>query len=293
MFVGAIARKTRILDDSSVRRLTDFVLTIVTPCLIISAFQRPFIAEMLPGLGWAFALGAFGHIAGILVAHLLIHNRDERRRRVLRFATVFSNAGFMGLPLEYALFGSDGVFYGIAYVAMFNLFCWTYGVWEIGISGESGGFNVKMLLNPGTISLAIGLPLFFLPWRLPDVVSSPLSMIAALNTPVPMIVIGYQLAGANFLPAIRCRATYLMLVCRHFIVPLLMIAAVAGCGFIDPTVRLVSVIASAAPIGVLLTMFTLKAKGDVDYSTAAVSLSTLLSILTLPLMVGLARGLLR
>ena len=289
MLVGAGAYRTRLLDELAIRKITDFVLMVVTPCLIITAFQRPFDRSMLPGLGWAFFGGAIGHTTGIILARLLLRDADDRRQRVMRFATVFSNAGFMGLPLEYAILGNDGVFFGIAYVAMFNLFCWTYGVWEIGVAGN--GWR-RMVINPGTVGLAIGLALFFMPWRLPEVIASPIAMIGAMNTPLPMIVIGFQLAGAAFLPAFRFRKTYLMLACRHFLVPLAVLGVMMCLPSVNRTVRLVTVIAASCPIGVLLTMFTLKARGDLDYATALVSLSTLISVITLPLMVGIARGLL-
>ena len=83
---------------------------------------------MLKGLGITFAASLLSHAATIVIAHLFIHDKDKRRENVLRFGAVFSNCGYMSLPLQNALLGADGVFYGATYIAVFNIVMWTYGV---------------------------------------------------------------------------------------------------------------------------------------------------------------------
>ena len=94
----------------------------------------------------------------------------EGRRKVLRFAVDFSNAGFMGLPLVEGIVGSKGVMYGSFFIVVFNLFCWTYG-FRMMSGGQRMSWKV-LLLNPGIIGLVFGLPIYFLDLRLPGVISS-------------------------------------------------------------------------------------------------------------------------
>jgi len=290
MAFGAGARWTRILDGAAVKKLTDFVLIIVTPCLIVTSFQRPFDAEVLTGFGWAFAFALIAHVLGIVYSRLFARDRDAQRVRQLRFATVFSNAGFMGFPLEYALLGAEGVLYGSIYVVMFHLLGWTYGVWEIrgGFGGESAA---KSLLNPGIVGLVIGFPLFLLSWKLPSVVAEPVKTVGDLNTSLSMVVLGFNLAGARFRPALSCRGTYVTLFLRHVLVPATMVALLYCTPWVNLTVRMATVIPAAAPIGASVVMFSVRYGGDGEFPSALVAVSTLLSILTMPLVVGIAKSL--
>lgn len=291
MMLGVLARQLRIMDAHAVRKATDFLILIIAPCLILTSFQRSFESSMLVGLGWSFAAGFFFHFTGILLGRIFVRDPDERRRRCLRWATIFANCGFMGLPLEEALFGAEGVFYGVASIAVFNMLAWTYGVALIrgGFRDGESVFALKAILNPAISSLFVALPLFFLPWRLPYVIAQPIAAIGSMNTPLSMVVTGYYLAGANFRLALSSGSSYVMLALRHIAVPAVLIAVFAFCPFIPLNVRLINVIPAAAPIGALLTVFAVRYDGDAEFSTAMVAVSTLLSILTLPLMIAVAQ----
>ena len=157
--VGYAGGKAKWFGHEAVRGCTELVLLVATPCVIIQSFQKPFDRSMLAGLGAAALIALGVHAAAIGLTHLVFRDKDEARRRVLRFGTVFSNAGYMSLPLQQALLGEEGVFYGAAYVAVFNLIVWSCGVLEM--SGDRKNLSVKKLvLNPGMIGLAFGLPIF-------------------------------------------------------------------------------------------------------------------------------------
>lgn len=288
MAFGFGAGKARILDTPSVKKLADFVLVIVTPCLIVTSFQRPFDSTVLVGVGWSFAAAVFTHLAGILLSRLAVRDSDIARKRILRFATVFSNAGFMGFPLEYALLGPEGVFYGSVYIVVFHLLCWTYGVWEIrgGFGGES---IAKAFVNPGLVGIALGLPLFLLSIRLPAIVAEPVKTIGDLNTSLSMVVLGFHLAGAKFAPALSRGGTYVALTLRHVAVPASLIAVLLCLPGIDPVVRLAAVIPAAAPIGASVAMFSARYGGDGEFPAALVAVSTVFSIATMPVVVGVAK----
>ena len=298
MGVGFTARKVRLLDEASSRGIIDLLILFVTPCVIMDAFQRPFDPAMMRELGVAFVVAALAHAAIIGLAHVLVRHWADGTRRVLWLATVFSNAGFVGIPLEQAILGDRGVFYGVAYIVVFNLFMWSWGYATMRGAAVADPVAARktrrtMFVNPGTVGLTAGLVIFLMPWRLPGVVSEPLRFMAGMNTPLAMIVIGYYLAGARLGAVARMRSAHLAAAIRLVAHPLLMTAALYPFRHgLDRDMMLALVIASAAPVAAMVSMFAAKFNRDVDASVGLVSGTTLLSILTLPVVVAVAMSVL-
>ncbi|MBO7721109.1 MAG: AEC family transporter [Kiritimatiellae bacterium] len=285
---GAALRRLKLVGESAVDGMVNLLILVVTPCIIVDVFQRPFDPRMLGSLGVAFVIAAAGHAAVIAASYFAVRHRDDNIRRPLMLAAVFSNAGFMGIPLEQALIGDEGVFYGIVYVAVFNLFMWSWGVWVMR-GGDSPFFSVKMLVNPGTVGIAAGLPLFFFSLELPAVAGGPVHHLANLNTPMAMIVIGYYLAGARLGRVAGAGGVYVASFIRLLAYPLAMIAAMYPFrAMLDRNMTLAIVTASAAPAGAMIAMFAAKFKRDIDVSVAAVSGTTVLSMFTMPAVIAVA-----
>jgi len=284
--VGAICGKTKLLSKEAVRCMANIALLFATPCVIVRSFQRELTQELLRGLGVA-ALAAVGvHIFGILIAHLLCRDKDDVRRRILRFGAVFSNAGYMALPLQFALLGDEGVFYGAVYVAIFNLTLWTYGVAIMG-EGRKSLSARKLLLNPGLIGVALGMVVLLTGIRLPEIIASPVDHLANLNTPIPMLIIGFYLAGTDLKKALKDKGMYLSIALRLLVIPLIALGILWLCG-VRGTVLISAVIGASAPIATASTMFATRYNRDPELSVNLVVLSTLLSVITMPLVVGLA-----
>ncbi|MBP5320222.1 MAG: AEC family transporter [Kiritimatiellae bacterium] len=290
MGIGAACNKAGLLKEEAVKGIVNLLLLIVTPCLIISAFQRDYNASMAAGLLQSLAY-AFGfHLLAILLAHLFVHHPEKAGERVLRFAVVFSNAGFMAIPLEQAVLGMDGVFYGAAIIAVFNLIVWSYGL--ILMNGRVSDIRIRQLLvNPGIIGVLFGCALFLCSIRLPGVLTTVTRSMAGLNTPLAMIVIGYYLAEAKIGRLFTCPAAYVTIALRLIAVPLAVIAAIRVIGHTDRTVALSAVIAASAPVAAMTTMFASRFRQDTALSVGIVAVTTLLSILTMPLIVAWAQTL--
>ena len=290
MAVGALCRRLRLVDEAGVKGMVNVLLLVVTPCLIVDSFQRPFDSSMMGAFAWAFAIASLAHVAIIMFARLFSRG-DDRSRPVLRLAMVFSNAGFMGIPLEQAILGSEGVFYGIVYVVVFNFFMWSWGLYEMrGVgNGERWRTLRPMVLNPGTVGIAVGLPLFLFSVSLPAVVGTPVHLLAELNTPLAMLVIGFYLAGADFSRVVRLPAAYLASAVRLLVFPLAMVAALYPLRAHFPReMMLALVVAASAPVAAMVSMFASKFRRDVDLSVGLVSGTTLLSILTMPPVIAFA-----
>ena len=297
MAVGAVCRRVRLVDETSVKGMVNVLLLVVTPSLIIDSFQRPFDSSMMHGFFWAFVIAAFAHVAIILFARIFSRG-DDSSRPVLRLAMVFSNAGFMGIPLEQAILGAEGVFYGIVYVVVFNFFMWSWGLYEMRGTGngERGTGNGErwrslrpMIVNPGTVGIAIGLPLFFASISLPAILKTPVHLLAELNTPLAMLVIGFYLAGADFRRVIRMPSAYFAAVGRLIVYPLAMVALLFPLRAHFPREMMLALVtAASAPVAAMVSMFASKFERDVDLSVGLVSGTTLLSILTMPPVIAFA-----
>lgn len=298
MGVGFACRRTKLIDDRSSKGVVNVLILFVTPCVIVDAFLRPFDATMMKGLGIAFAVAILGHCLVIGMSYAFVRHWADGTRRVLRLATVFSNAGFMGIPLEQAILGDRGVFFGVSYIIAFNLFIWSWGYAMMkGEANEPGVSRWKtyrtMLVNPGTVGLSAGLVCFLLPFKLPTVIGDPIHAMAGMNTPLAMIVIGYYLAGARLGPVFRMKSAYVSMAIRMVVYPLIVTAALYPFRrVLDRDMMLALVIAAAAPVAAMVSMFAAKFDRDVDASVGLVSGTTILSIVTMPPVVAFAMSIL-
>lgn len=280
--VGYLCNKIKMLKSESIKDLTNFVLYIVTPCVIINSYQRAFDKQMLVGLGITLAAAFLSFAVNILLSHLFVKDSDKRVEKTLRFGAVFSNCGYMSLPLQQAMLGETGVFYGATYVAVFQIVLWTYGV--VVMSGNIKSVSLKkIIINPGVMSTVVGIILFVCSISIPFSVIEPMKHLAALNTPVPMIIVGYHLAGASF--KVKGLSAYVSIVLRLGVFPLLMILGLWLCG-VKGDIMVACTIAASAPVAAVTTMFSEKFGGDTSLSATMVSDTTLLSIITMPLVVG-------
>ena len=293
MGAGVALRRLRLLDESAVGGMVTLLMFVVTPCVIVDCFQRPFDGAVLGSLGLAFAFAVFAHLALMALSALCVRCRDGDMRRTLRLAAVFSNAGFMGLPLEQAVLGPRGVFFGAVYIAVFNLFIWSWGVKTMDAAGTGRGGAWRAVFNPGMVGILAGFLLFLLSARLPAVAAEAVHHLAGLNTPLAMVVVGCGLAGARFGRVARSGCVYVAAVLRLFASPLLLIAVMMPFRrHLDRDMMLAMVIASSAPVAALVSIFSAKFRRDVDAGVAIVSGTTLVSILTMPVVIAVAMAVL-
>ena len=289
MGAGYGCNKAKLFGETAVKGMTELLVMIVAPCLIVHSFQRPYDPAMLAGLGFAFVISVAVHAVGIFCGHLL-RGGAEDSRRTMRFAILFSNAGFMGIPLEQAVLGTEGVFYGAVYVAVFNMICWSYGVMMMG-GGRSAMSLKGILANPGLLGVAAALPIFFFSVRLPEVVGEPVKMLADINTPLAMVIIGYYLAEADFSAVAGNVRAWAVILLRLVAIPSVVLAALwllARTVDMPPKMMEAMVVAASAPVAALTTAFSVKYGRDVPLSVGLVALSTLLSVVTMPPLVALA-----
>ncbi len=285
--IGFFFSKKKILTEGGIKSITDVVLYLVTPCVIIKSFIREYDSNTLKCVLLSFLSAAIVHIVFIAVGLLILKDKDDSRQRVLRYGAIFGNCGFMSLPIQQAILGDTGVLYCASFIAIFNFFTWTWGI--INMSGNKKEMSVKkVFLNPGVISLTIGFLIFVLSVPVPEIIQTPIGYFAALNTPVPMLIIGYHLSKSDLKKAVRDIKCFFGCIARLAILPILGVGILYLLGF-RGELFVSTAISASAPTAAYATIFAYKYNRAVDLSVNMVSLSTLLSLLTMPVFISVAQ----
>ena len=285
--VGFILSKINMINEVGSKVMTDLVLYAVTPCVIVKSFIRPFDTGAAKGLIISIAASVAAHTAFILMSILTIRSKNEQRERVLRFAAVFGNCGFMALPLEEALLGADGVFYGSSVVAVFNIFVWSYGI--LLMSGDKKYITPKsLILSPSIIAIVLGILIFLFSLPVPQLLKRPIELLSELNTPLPMIIIGYHLAKSDILKGLRDKGALYVSFLKLAAFPLIALLVMYICGMRGVMMTALT-IAFSSPVAAMTAMFSAKYNNDTALAATMVSMSHLLCILTMPPIIYLAQ----
>ncbi len=284
--VGYIVTKVGMLTEKGAAEITSLLVKIVTPCLIINSLIASGgglqAGEMLLGA----AVAALSMVISIAVSMVLFRKESPERQKVLRFSVIYSNAGFMGLPLVQSIVGDRGVVFGSLFIVVFNLICWTHGYAMM--SGSSKLSPKTILLNPGVIGLAIGLPLYFLKVPLPSFVTEPIGFLSNLNTPLAMLIIGSYVARVDMKSFVSDFSVYKMALFRLVLCP----AAYLGLLLLirpEPDLFISSVIQASAPVAANCVLFAVEYHRDSALASKTVAVSTVLSIVTIPVFTILAQ----
>ncbi len=283
--VGFFCYKIKMINEKSASQLSDILLLIVTPALIINAFQIKFKAELLKGLLISLSLAILSIFIGIIISIITIRKKpDNNDYKAERMACVYSNSGFMGIPLIQAVLPGNGVFFASIYIAIFNVFVWTHGVTVM-----KGSFTKKdikkVVLSAPIISVIIGILLFVLQIKLPDVIGSTIGYIADLNTPLAMIITGIYIAKSNLLTAFTDKKIYKVVIIRLLLIPLIMVSFFMFFNITEEfrTIMIANLIATACPTAAVTLLFATKFKSNPEYASKIIAVTTLFSIITIPL----------
>ena len=283
MFAGYLLFRYEKITVRGTRDIGSLLLWLVIPTVIVNSFCTAFSQQRLMQLLMSSLLGAVSLAIAMLIAGIIF-----RRDPVDNFGSAFSNAGFIGIPLVQAALGDEAVFYLVGIIAMLNLLQWTYGVRIM--TGEKSALSLKNIaVNPILAGVIIGLILFLtgIGGRLPEVVSVTLKGISAVNAPLAMIVLGSYLAQSDIRKMLLSVHLYWVSAVRLLIIPtvtLLVFSIIPAAA----DIKLAVFIAAAAPIGANVAVYAQLHGKDYPYACQTVALTTLLSIITLPLMLVVA-----
>ena len=286
MSVGFGFGRAGLLSDATLSQISRILLYVVTPCIMLTSFEVERTPHSQRQLLSTLAVMIGVYALYMLLAQLLFPREREEHRGILRFAAVYGNTGFMGLPLIQSALGDEAMMAAVVGLAVFNTAIWTHG--QVLIGGRSRLSWKRAALNPGVLGLVGGMALFFTGWRLPGPVDDAVGYLGSLNTPLAMVVIGGQMAGANLPAVFSAPKLYLVSAVKLLGIPLL--TALVLLPFrLDPVIYVASVILAGCPTAGATSLFAQSMGRDTALAARQVTLSTLLCLVTLPLAAALAQ----
>ena len=298
--VGYVLYRTKKISGESGKIFGNLLIYVSLPCVIVKSFLIGKTPEMTRGL----LISAAAALASLLVS-MLISALFFKKDGIASFAGAFSNPGFFGIPLITASLGDGAVVYVAFYIAFLNLLQWSYGTMlltrktarraDSGTAGLPGAVAaalsmVKRLVTaPFMIAIIIGLLLYASGITLPSVITQSVGILAGLNTPVAMFAIGVYLAGVKPSVMLRRKSLPMISLVRLVLVPLATLVIL----FLLPSscpkeLPLAILISSACPVGSNIAVYARLYGADDAYATETVIYSTLLCIVTIPLIAMLA-----
>ena len=287
ILIGIICYRVRLIDQITNKKLSDIVLMLVNPILILISYQREYDSTLLNGLFISLILAVITHIFGIVISKVMLRGNKHREDLTIeRFAVIYSNCGFIGIPMAGGLFGSEGVFYITAYMTIFNLLVWTHGIIIMTGKGDTKSLG-KALLSPSIIAAVVGFFLFITRIMLPDILTDTLTYIGNMNTPLAMLVAGITIAQTDMKKLLVKLRIYYISFIKLLLIPIAMLFAFRVFE-VPNVVLLTSVLAAACPTAAMVNLFSLRYDKNYLYASEIYAVSTIASMVTIPFVMFIA-----
>lgn len=302
--IGYAAMKFRGVTAAFASGLSDFVLNITLPCMILAAALSSStmlsVLETLKIFGLNLLVYIFGTIIGVLLVFILRVPRADRGLTI--YMTAFANVGFMGFPVISSIFGADGLFFAVIGNIVFNVMNFTLGLYLIKLSPRDAGpkenstqapkewHSLKdrfgWLLKPGVLASFFALVLYFAKPSLPAVIPQTLDLIGASTTPLAMILIGMSLAQIRFSDVFKDWRLYPFTLVKQIILPLSLLPLFMF--FTDnPLLIGVLTVLAGMPVATTSVLFADSYKSNIGLATKTTFITTLATLVTIPALVWL------
>lgn len=286
--IGFVCDKAKLFTEKAARMLVDFLLYIVVPCMLVRSFTKIELTRHNLLMFLLSLLLAFTTHFIAIALNLPFFRKKNDENPIYKYASIYGNVGFMALPLASEILGDEGVFYCANGVIAFNIITFIHGIKIMNRDGFK--LNLKnLVLNPGIISVIIGLPLFLLQVKLPVLIEQPMSYLAELNTPLAMLIFGTYLANTDLKTMFTDKKIYLAAFLKLLAMPLLCIGIYHICG-VSGTLLVACAITACVPSANNTFMFASKYGRDTGLASKTVALVSLFSIITMPVVIAIAQS---
>lgn len=293
LFLGYLIGIKKIVAHSSINDLTNLVVDVSMPCTIALSMVRPFDARLLGD--------AIKVMVAILIFQLVLSGLAYYATKILKvnpsksgswiFALVFSNNAFVGYPLMYALYGNDGLFL----MAMGNV-VQNVLIFSLGIKLITLNYNLKdhirlrhIIFTKQNIAVVVGMFIFFLQIPIPEPVLTLVTYVANLTVPLSMMVVGMSLSRYDVRNMFTDKEAYRLTIIRMVLLPLVMVVIfkVLGINANQNLPLAILFFTAALPAPAFTTIMDERHNTSIEFSSKCVFLTTVLSILTVPILAGL------
>lgn len=290
LFVGALARRTNVLNKEATEGLCRVVIEVMLPFLYFYTLATNLSKELFLDI-WYLPLFAFGLTAISLLVSWLFSRpalSDKEGRRTFVFLGTFGNYGFLAIPIIYALFAQEG----LVMISVFNLgialLYWTLGL-SILTGAHTQGIKVfKNLFNNSIYGLLLGLVAGIGSIAVPEFILEISKLIGAAAIPLALIVVGSLLAHKDIGKKVDVKCISLLVLCRLICIPLLVFILIRLFGIDSKVLVALLVLQAAMPSASTTPILTQRFGGKTELAASGVFFTTLLSILTIPILLSIA-----
>lgn len=282
MLIGVYGSKRGIITPNINKGLTNLLLEITLPCLVVSSFIFDMSEELKSNIIKCFIYSPIVIVITILISYGALFPIKSDKKIIMQFANVFSNCGFIGFPIIFSIFGGEGVIYASIFNMFFTIFVWTYGV--ILFNGKMEKRDLKkVLVNPAIVAVFIGLIIMIFKINIPQVINSTLDLVGGMTSPLSMIIVGVILGNAKVTTYLKDYTIYYCSILKLIVLPyiLLFIANIINDNSI---VSKTLIILSAMPTAAMTSILAEKFDKEKEYSAVIIFITTLLSLITFPML---------
>ena len=281
VIIGIILKKRDIITEEGKNVLTDVVINVILPCNVINSFYIEFSKEILINGITILLVSFLLQFVCTFLSATLYEKVEKERRTVLQYATVCSNAGFLGNPVAEGIYGSMGLLYASIYLIPQRIVMWSAGVSYFTESTSKRDLIKKVVTHPCIIAVGIGLTIIIFQIKLPVFLSDTIKSISGCTTAMSMILIGAILADVD-IKDMKSKTMWAFSLLRLIIIPLIVFI---GCKItnVHSLITGVSVVLAGMPAGSTTAILASKYGGDAEFASKCVVLTTILSMLAIPM----------
>lgn len=299
ILVGFFLRRGGMVDAKQKMGMSNLVVQVFNPALIISSVLGQEGERDTGSVLIVMGIAAASFAVMILLGHVLgkLEGRKDEDRRMIEMMYVFSNVGFIGIPVIQAVLGDEYLIYVAVFIIEYNLLIYTYGAALLdgaktegsgaGSQQKSGsGALKKALLNPGTIAGLLALVIFFGHISLPYIVTRSVSYLAQIATPMSLLIIGFTVGEQDDLKAVlKNRQMYVFTLLKMLVIPYAL-SFLLRLLPVSPSLQVLTLIMLAMPVGSMPLLMANERGMDAGLCSDCIISTTLVSVLTLPLLVA-------
>jgi predicted permease len=286
MVMGVLLVKKNLLKPNDSKSLSVVVIYLVMPCVIINAFQIKYTDNIRNGLILAFVAAILIHIVLLILVQVL--GKILKFNSIEKASMIYSNAGNLIIPIVTYVLGKEWIIYSSAFISVQLILVWTHG--RILLGTERKIDLKKIILNINVIAIIIGILLFFARIQLPDIITGTIESVGNMVGPICMIITGILIGGMNFRKVFTYKRVYMITIFKMIIFPFIILIILKYSGMINlvsggKMILLISLLATITPSASVVTQMAQLNGGDADYASVINVVTTVVCILTMPIMV--------
>ena len=277
--IGFLIRKIGIVNTEGRKNMIDLCIYLTLPCNVLHSFLREWDWNLFVSCGIILLLSAGYNAISVLFSAVLYKKADKKRQKPLKYGTIVSNSGFLGNPVVEGIYGTDGLLYAALFMLPVRIVMWSIGV-SVFMKDGKDHLLKKILTHPCIVAIYGGVIIMISGIQFPTFVENTITGISNCNTPLSMMLVGMMLAEVHPKGLIDKTMVFYTFV-RLALIPAVVFAITAFLP-IDSMLRGITVIMAGMPAPITTALLSAKYGGDEEYATGLIFLSTLLSLITLP-----------